>query len=100
MAAIRDSEAWYASSAMNSPARDTTKDAHDAQLRAYRDMAPGRTVELALELSEAVREVARQGIRQRHPEYSPDDVGRALIVLLYGADAARHVWPDVEPPAP
>jgi len=85
---------------MNSPARDTSKEAHDAQLRVYRDMAPGRTAELALVLSETIREVARDGIRQRHPEYSPDEVGRALIVLLYGADVARRVWPGLEPPAP
>jgi hypothetical protein len=79
---------------------DTHPAAYEAQLRAYRQMTPERRAEIALEMSDAIRCIAREGIRRRHPEYSPGDVSRALVVLLYGTEAARRVWPDVEVPAP
>jgi hypothetical protein len=79
---------------------DTHPAAYDAQLRAYRQMAPERRAELALEMSDAIRSIAREGIRQRHPDYTPLDVSRALVRLLYGAEAARRVWPNIDAPAP
>lgn len=81
-------------------AHDTHPDAHEAQLSAYRRMGPERRAELALELSDAMRELARDGIRRRHPDYAPGDVARALVVLLHGVDVARRVWPGAEPPLP
>jgi hypothetical protein len=79
---------------------DTHPAAHEAQLRVYRQMTPEQRAEIALDMSDAIRCIARDGIRQRHPGYSPLDVSRALVSLLYGSDAARRVWPDVEVPAP
>jgi hypothetical protein len=63
-------------------------------------MAPERRAEIALMLSDSIRDVARTGIHERHPEYSSADISRALIVLLYGADMARRVWPQSEPLPP
>jgi hypothetical protein len=82
------------------PPHDTTPAAHEAQLRAYRRMAPERRAEISLELSDAIRTIAREGIRRRHPEYSGADVSKALVVLLYGLDVARRVWPDGGTPLP
>jgi hypothetical protein len=56
--------------------------------------------ELALRMSDDIRRVAAEGIKQRHPEYSERDVRRALVALLYGKDAAAKVWPDEPVPAP
>ena len=58
-------------------------------------MSPARKSELVAELSETVRELAREGIRQRHPEYDATDVDRALVALLYGVDVARRVFPGM-----
>lgn len=74
---------------------DTSQDAYEIQLRGYRQMSPARKSELVAELSETVRELARAGIRQRHPDYADADVDRALVALLYGADVARHVFPGM-----
>jgi hypothetical protein len=63
-------------------------------------MTPNRRAEIALELSDTVRSIAREGIRQRHPGYTPQDVSRALVRLLYGAEAARRVWPNIDAPVP
>jgi hypothetical protein len=63
-------------------------------------MTPERRAEISLELSDAIRTIAREGIRRRHPEYSSAEVSKALIVLLYGSVVARRVWPDGGTPPP
>lgn len=75
------------------PSADTSDAAHEAQLRVYRRMTPEERVELAMKLSEEVREIAREGIRARHPEYSARDVELALLRLLYGDDLISRAFP-------
>jgi hypothetical protein len=79
---------------------DTHHHAHDVQLRLYRQMSPERRAEIALELSEDVRRITCDGIRQRHPEYSDEDVRHALVALIYGEDVARRLWPHAAVPTP
>jgi len=80
--------------------RDTHALAHEAVVRAHRAMPLSRKAEIVVELSEAVRSLARDGVRRRHPEYDDEEVRRALVVLLHGADIARKMWPGVEPVQP
>jgi hypothetical protein len=63
-------------------------------------MSPEQRSELALRMSDDIRRIATEGIRQRHPEYSERDLRRALVALLYGRDAAAKVWPGELVPAP
>ncbi|MDP9000150.1 MAG: hypothetical protein M3O46_08570 [Myxococcota bacterium] len=79
---------------------DTSPEAHEFQMELYRRMTDEQRSELALEMSEDVRRIAREGIQQRHPDYSGEDVRRALVALLYGADAAAKVWRGLPVPAP
>jgi hypothetical protein len=51
---------------------------------------------IAFRLTDLARRAAEAGIRQRHPDYSPEQVHRALLRLRLGDDAARCVWPDEE----
>ena len=81
-------------------ARDTNREAHEYQLRLYRSMSDEERASMALEMSDDVRRIAREGIRQRHPEYSDHDVKQALVALLYGAEAAAKVWPRALVPVP
>jgi hypothetical protein len=48
-------------------AKDTSQAAHDLQVRLYRAMSPAGRSELALRMSDDVRQVAAEGIRKRHP---------------------------------
>lgn len=80
--------------------RDTSAEAHDFQLRGYRRMTLPEKAELIAQMSEAARAVAREGIRQRHPDYAEPDVDRALVTLIYGRETARRLWPDEEPRLP
>jgi hypothetical protein len=81
-------------------ARDTHQEAHDFQVRLYRAMTSAERSELALRMSDDMRRVAGEGIRQRHPEYTERDVRRALVALLFGPKAAASVWPGEPVPVP
>jgi hypothetical protein len=58
---------------------DTTARAAAVQLALYCNAGPSGRVQIAVELSDAVRETAIAGIRRRHPEYSERDVGLRKI---------------------
>jgi hypothetical protein len=81
-------------------AQDTSPAAHELQMRLYRAMTASERGALALRMSDDVRRIAAEGIRQRHPDYSEHEVRRALLALLYGADAAANVWPRLPVPRP
>jgi len=65
-------------------ARDTTPEAAAIQLQLYRQAGPSRRAQIAVELSDAVREMALTGIRRRHPELSEREVRRSFLQMVYG----------------
>jgi hypothetical protein len=79
---------------------DTSEEAFRIQTEAYRRLAPEARVDLMLQMSEEVREVAAAGIRRRHGEYGDNQVRLALYRLMYGDELFRAAWPDHEPPDP
>lgn len=79
---------------------DTDAAAHDAQMQAYRRMGAEARVRVAFEMSEDVRRMTLEGIRERHPEYDDDRARRALFRLLLGDDLVRAIWPGEAPVAP
>jgi len=56
-------------------------------------MTGDERVRLAVEMSEDAREIARCGIRARHPDYTPTDVENALRRQLLGDELFRRAWP-------
>ena len=72
---------------------DTTADAYRVQIGRYRRLEPAARVQIALEMSEETREVTRQGIRHRHPEYDEAEVEAALRRLILGDELYRAAWP-------
>jgi hypothetical protein len=66
------------------PVSDTAPHVAVLHLDLYRSAGPGRRAQIAADLSDAVRETALAGIRQRHPEYSEAEVRRSFVHLLYG----------------
>lgn len=73
---------------------DTSPEALAVQIAAYRRMGPEARVELALRMSDEVREITLAGIRSRHPTYSEAQARDALHRLLLGDELFRAVWPD------
>ena len=68
---------------------DTTPRAAAIQLQLYRKAGAARRVQIAVELSDAVRETALAGIRRRHPEYSEEEVKADFMRIVY--DIGEHV---------
>lgn len=48
---------------------------------------------MAVEMSETVRQVARDGIRMRHPDYTDEDVRLTSIRLLLGDELFAAAFP-------
>ena len=80
--------------------RDTSEAAWARQLELYRQMTPAQKFAIAIDLTSVVRELACSGIRMRHPEYTDDEVRRALAALIYGREVAERLWPGCEIPRP
>ena len=76
---------------------DTSGDARRAQLRAYARLGPSRRVEIAYELSEAIREIAIQGIRSRDSGLTPEEARSALLRRLLGEALFRAAFPETHP---
>jgi hypothetical protein len=75
---------------------DTTEEAARVQAEVYRRMSPSRRLEIALEMSEALRQVCAAGVRSRHPDYTDDQVRLAVIRLTLGEKLFREVYPGVD----
>jgi len=76
---------------MRSP--DTTREAHDVQVAAWRRMSGSERVALGVRMSEEAREIAADGIRDRHPEYDAAHVRWALLRLLLGDELFCKAYP-------
>lgn len=63
---------------------DTSPAAHAVQLELFRQAGPARRVEIAAELSDALREIARAGVRARQPGLSETEVTREVLRIFYG----------------
>jgi hypothetical protein len=75
---------------------DTTPEAWRVQVEIYRRMSPSKRLELALRMSDAMREVVASGVRARHPEYSEQQIKYAVNRLLLGDELFRKAFPGVE----
>jgi hypothetical protein len=75
---------------------DTTPEAWRVQVEVYRRMSPSRRLELALEMSDALRGVVTAGVRARHPDYSDQQVRLAVARLWLGDELFCKVYPGVE----
>jgi hypothetical protein len=73
---------------------DTTLEAARANLEIVRRLAPEKRLELALELSENIRNVVAAGVRNRHPNYGEDQVRLAVVRLLLGDELFRMGYPN------
>jgi hypothetical protein len=80
--------------------RDTTLDSQVRQVEVYRRLGPTRRASIAAQMSADVRQIARAGIRARHPDYSELEVDGALRRLLYGDELCRRAWPGRPLPMP
>jgi hypothetical protein len=65
---------------------DTSPKFARLHLDLYRAASPARRVQIAVDLSEAVRDTTLAGIRSRNPDYSEEQVRRTFLRLVYGGN--------------
>ena len=73
--------------------RDTAPEAAAAQIEAYRRMTPEARLRAALELTEMSRRLVADGIRARHPEYTPEQVRFAMLRVWLSPAVFRRAYP-------
>jgi hypothetical protein len=64
--------------------RDTTSKAAAVAAQLNRGLGPERRFLQALELSNALREFAKAGLRARRPDLTEEELMRALTVQMHG----------------
>jgi hypothetical protein len=69
--------------------RDTSEKAHAVQLEVYRRMSEGESIAVALELSDMVRGLALDRIREAHPDWSDRQIHLQLV---------REIYPELKLP--
>jgi hypothetical protein len=75
---------------------DTSPEAAQVQLEVFRRMHPNRRLELALRMSETLRDVVASGVRSRHPNYPDEKVRPAVLRLALGDELFARVYPGVD----
>lgn len=61
---------------------DTTVEAARVQAEIYRKMTMSQRAELTFKLCDNQRQIIRDGIRHRHPDYTEDMVTQAYLTLI------------------
>jgi hypothetical protein len=72
---------------------DTALEAARIHLEIIRRLSPERRLELAIGMSDFLREVTEAGVRARHPDYSDQQVQVAVARLMLGDALFQKVHP-------
>jgi hypothetical protein len=73
---------------------DTTREAEKMQLDIFRRMGPERRLQAGLALMQTCRELLREGVRRRHPDYDERQVWLAVIRLTLPHDLFSAAYPE------
>ena len=77
-------------------ANDTPRDIEQRQIEGWRRMTPTQKADLIVTMSQAVRDMALAGIRDRYPDGSPREHFLRLAILTLGRDLAGRAYPEIE----
>jgi hypothetical protein len=70
---------------------DTTLEAHKKQIEILRKLSPERRALISLELSDNVRQIAIDGIRRMHPEFTETQIKRELLRRIVGDELFQKI---------
>jgi hypothetical protein len=69
--------------------KDTSPEAWARHIESIRALTPQDRLRLTATMTDEIREIARDGIRHRHPDWTATDIEAALAELLLGTNLAR-----------
>ena len=75
---------------------DTSPEARRVQMEILRKMGFEGRLRAAFALNRMARELAKSGIRERHPDYDEEKVELALRRIMWGDKLFGEVYPGVE----
>jgi len=76
----------------STPLTDTSPAAERLQIELMRKAPAWRKAYLVGQMTESVRLLALTGLRQRHPQATPDQLNRMLADLWLGPELAARVY--------
>ena len=71
---------------------DTHPKMEALQIQVIRRMSAWKKISIVDDLNETVKAIAVSGIRQRHPNATPQEIRRMLAGLMLGEELARKVY--------
>lgn len=71
---------------------DTRPEAEEVQIALLRQAPPWRKLQMVGQMNQTVRTLALSGLRQRHPQASPEELRRYLADLLLGPALAARAY--------
>ena len=77
---------------MTSRFSDTRPEAEAVLIELLRQAPPWRKLRMVGQLSQTVRTLALSGLRQRHPDATPQELRRRLADLLPGPDLTTQAY--------
>lgn len=86
----------YTFTSMTALYSDTSAKAERVQIELLRRAPAWRKIQLVAQLNETVRTLALSGLRQRHPEASPQEVRRLLADLILGESLAEKIYGPIQ----
>ena len=75
---------------------DTTQEAGNLQMDIFRRIGPEQRLQAGLALSRTCRELLREGVRRRHPDYDERQVLLAAIRLTLPDDLFSQAYPEAQ----
>ena len=73
---------------------DTAPEIERAQIDRWRAMTPAQKADVITGLTQAAYEMARAGVRHRHPHADEREQFLRLALVVLGPDLARRAFPD------
>jgi hypothetical protein len=75
---------------------DTDPQAEAVLIQIYRNMPSHEKVALVRKLNQMARTLALQGLHERHPEASDNEIQRRLMDLVLGEELAEKVYGPIQ----
>lgn len=77
-------------------ADDTPPDIEARQIEGWRRMTPAEKARLIVATSQAARDLALAGIRDRYPDATPREQFLRLAILTLGRELAGRAYPEID----
>ncbi len=71
---------------------DTPPETERVLFAMLREMPPWRKLEMVAELNQMVRDLAILGLRERHPNSTPEEIQRRLADIVLGPELAERAY--------